>query len=278
MAATASAYRNSGERQSAKSDGLLSRQDVQALLDSADFSKDLGKRRYRNRHLRATLVGMWRAAGSLGKPPGKEILFFASVEGYSIEAGVCERQFRYNLRALEQIGILELVHPANSRIRPDYFRHTATHRLNLSKLRRRTTYQDFKNGRPAATPIRSQSPDAAPAAPAPQAVKPPVAQAASGAACRTTSSKPTRRLTPREGPELVKKMSELMRGYAGDQVARDGCMLWIGADHPYYRAPMTQENALIAACMTLGIPTECAREHLKLCSWKFEETDDGQGP
>lgn len=276
MAATASAYRNSGERQSAKTEGFLSREAVQSLLDSADFSKDLGKRRYRNRHLRATLVGMWKAAA---KPWGNEVLLFASVEGYSIEAGVCERQFRYNLRALEKIGVVELVYPANSRIRPDRFRHTATHRLNLSKLRRRTTYEDVKSSRKFATPIRSQSPaPAAAAAPPSQAVTPPASPAASGAVCRTTSPKPIRKLTPREGPELVKRMKDLMAGQVEYFSPADGFSVSISPGHPRYRAPMSQENALIAACMSLGIPTESAREHLKLCSWKFEEADDGQSP
>lgn len=69
-------------------------------------------------------------------------------------------------------------------------------------------------------------------------------------------------------------MIELMRGCEGHKQI-DGYWVDYLRDpddpDPRYRAPMTQEKALISACMTLGIPHEAAEEHLKLCRWTFEE-------
>ena len=162
MAATASAYRNSDSLQSGKKRDFLSRQDISEMLDGADLSRaaeaviikregrQKGHRNYRRRHLVAALKGIWRAASS---PYGNngEILCYASIEGYAIEAGVSERALRYNLRELERIGILQLVYAANTIRRP------ATYRLNLSALRRRRTYEEVKNSRPPrrALPLRS---------------------------------------------------------------------------------------------------------------------------
>lgn len=84
------------------------------------------------------------------------------------------------------------------------------------------------------------------------------------------TSRPPRRLTSREGPQLVAKVAELMRGYHGTVNTVSG-LVHVDESHPKYRAPMSQEHALTAACMTLGIPYEAAMEHLKLCRWKFDE-------
>src|SRR5882724_826801 len=163
MASTAKAYRNSDGSQSAKKSDFLSRSDIAELLDAVDFScdveativrragKEKGHRHYRRGHLVTALKGVWRAATS---PYGTgEILCFASVEGYAIEAVTSERAMRYKLRELERIGVIELVYAANTIRRP------ATYRLNISKLRERCrrTYQDVKNSRPAPTPLRPRA-------------------------------------------------------------------------------------------------------------------------
>jgi hypothetical protein len=163
MATTARAYRNPDGEKSAKKGLFLSRAEIAELIEAADFSRDReatiirrsgrekGNRHYRRGHLVSALKGIWRAATS---PFGTgEILCFASVEGYAIEAVTSERAMRYKLRELERIGIIELVYAANTIRRP------ATYRLNISKLRERCrrTYQDVKNSRPAPTPLRPRS-------------------------------------------------------------------------------------------------------------------------
>jgi hypothetical protein len=293
MAATASAYRNSDELQSAKKRDFLSREDISELIDGADFSRATdavvvrregrikGSRNYRRRHLVAALKGIWRAASN---PFGKgELLCFASVEGYAIEAGVSERALRYNLRELERIGVLQMVAAANTIRRP------ATYRLNLSALKRRRTYEQLKQSRPprrALHSMHSSSPPAQEAAPPQPPAAAPVAVASPPAPSTPKTGEEfadyflgamrggrARRLTPREGPKLVQTMVELMRGYTR-HVQIDGLSFKLQPDDPRYRAPMSQENAAIAAAMQLGIPHESVIEHLKLCQWKLpDETE-----
>lgn len=278
MATATSAYRNSPETQSPKKRDFLTRSDIAELLDAADFSREMdatiirragrekGRRTYRRRHLVAALKGIWRASTSPYSASG-EILCFASVEGYAIEAGVSERALRYNLRELEKIGVLQMVYAANTVRRP------ATYRLNLSVLRRRPTYDEIKKSRPPRRALHSihhhhSSPTAREAAPAAISAAPvPVPLPVQDP--ERESRRQARRLTPREGPKLVAKMAELMRGTT--RLAQlDGVGFNLQPDDPRYRAPMSQENAIIAACMTLGIAEADAREHLKLCCWKFE--------
>jgi hypothetical protein len=160
MATATSAYRNSTETQSLKRGEFLSRDDIAELLDAADFSRDSeatiirrsgrekGTRNYRRRHLVAALKGIWRASKRPYSSTG-EILCFAAVEGYAIEAGVSERALRYNLRELEKIGVLQMVFAANTIRRP------ATYRLNISALRRRRTYEEVKKSRPPRRALHS---------------------------------------------------------------------------------------------------------------------------
>jgi hypothetical protein len=364
---SASDYLNSGRTQSAKKEEVLSRADIAELLDAADFSCDLdatiirrsgkekGRRHYRRGHLVSALKGIWRASTS---PYGTgEILCFASVEGYAIEAVTSERAMRYKLRELERIGVIELVYAANTIRRP------ATYRLNISKLRERCrrSYQQVKDGRAAATPIRprashskyrsspapAQEPSSpsTPVAPAPvPAVAPapgsrqeqrlrdlrrqlvshmrtwanedqPV-EAALAAAVKAFSLssgevkqhleaveyryerqwKPSsaplssvevlppehdhrdrrrapKPLTSRERTNLAREMAVLMRGYTRHVEAVGGYSYDLQPDDPRYRPPMSQEHALIAACMKLCIPIEDAREALKLSGHNI----DGEG-
>ena len=131
------------------------------------------------------------------------------------------------------------------------------------------TYAEHKEAakrgeHPNVIPMKPAAPTQPPLPPAPAAPKP---ERAKPAAHRSTERAPNeakpRQLTSREGPRLVNEMRRLMRGYMGSQTGREGA-LWIGPEHPQYREPMSQENALTAACINLAIPETSAREFLKL--------------
>lgn len=251
-AATASAYPNSGNQNSGKNTPLFTRESLENLFENCDL---------RPHHVNM-LAAMWRAAG---KPTGKEIFFFAAVEGYRIEARYKSRRaVQYNLRALasEKLGVLELVHGPNTIRRP------ATYRLRTDRLGKRQTYADIKKNRKSPHSISQVFPPPPPQDAA-TTQSPQVAVVVATPAREPV--RPPRRLTPREGPKLIAQMTELMRGYTRHR-QMDGYAWDLSPDDPRYRAPMTQENALISACMTLGIPYEAALEHLKLCQWKFEES------
>lgn len=92
-----------------------------------------------------------------------------------------------------------------------------------------------------------------------------------------STERPLRRLTPREGPKLVNEMRRLMQGVTHIRQL-DGYSFDLHRDDPRYRPPMSQENALIGACMNLGIPEQAAREFLKLLPRSLDEGEEGQGP
>jgi hypothetical protein len=268
MASTVAAYRNSDSASSGKSGAFLSRGSIETLFENCDL---------RPHHVNM-LAAMWRAAG---KPHGKEIFLFAAVEGYRIEARYkSRRSVQYNLRQLAdpKVGAIELVHGANTIRRP------ATYRLRVEALGKRQTYTDFKNQRkaPHSVPRRPAPPNA----PAPAAAPPTKFEEAArfldakrGHATPAPTPQPggrpqrtraPRRLTSREGPQLVARMAELMRGCKGRVNTSQG-LIFVDEDDYRYREPLPQDKALIAACMSLGIAEDDAREHLKLCCWKFDE-------
>jgi DNA-binding Lrp family transcriptional regulator len=248
-ASTQIEYRNSDAAQSAKKREFLSRDEIGELLDTADFSRDTeavivrkgvrekGRRNYRRRHLVAALKGIWRAS-TRPYSSGGEILCFASVEGYAIEAGVSERALRYNLRELEKIGVLQMVHPANSIRRP------ATYRLNLTALRRRRTYDEIKKSRPprrALHSIHHSSPPAQEAAKtttaAPVVVPAPVTVAPDPS--QFTGSRPQDRVRKLRQALAVKMIQQIKAG-------------------------STKENALTMAAMSCGLTYDEAEEQLKV--------------
>jgi hypothetical protein len=125
------------------------------------------------------------------------------------------------------------------------------------------TYADHK--RANVTDISARKPaQRSPEPPPPPAPADPVRQAAAEHAHRNPvhAASSARKLTPREGPKLVNEMRRLMKGYKGSQNGPSG-MYFVGPDHPQYREPMSQDNALIAACMNLAIPLESAEDFLK---------------
>jgi hypothetical protein len=286
MATATSAYRNSDETQSLKRGEFLSRDDIAKLLDAADFSRDSeatiirrsgrekGTRNYRRRHLVTALKGIWRASKEPYSSTG-EILCFAAVEGYAIEAGVSERALRYNLRELEKIGVLQMVFAANTIRRP------ATYRLNLSALRRRRTYDEVKKSRPPRRALHSIHHSSPPAQEPAKAAAPPVNTAAPVAvapvrdAHRSSSPPAISRGEDRVRKlrlDLMTKWTELKRGYCGSVNTSQG-LLYIDEDHPRYRAPMSSENAWIAALTFFQISEKEARDKLKLTYGKLEDSE-----
>jgi hypothetical protein len=176
--------------------------------------------------------------------------------------------------------MLELMYRANQWIRPKCYRHTATHRLNLSLLerKRQRSYQESKGLRRVAEPFRPQRVESAEPSsppPTPPAPEPTGVPSELGAAPAHRNAKGISRAQDRERAlrmELSNKVTALMKGNCGSIETREG-LRFVSPGDPDYRAPMTSENALIAACMQLGIgDVEQGRALLKL--WKFEEPTD----
>lgn len=258
MASTARAYLNSDASSSAKSRGF-SRADLETLFEECDLP----------RHLVNFITGAWRASG---KPSGAEVYFFATVEGYRIEGRYrSERTVRYNLRKCEQLGILEKVYEPNSWIRANYYRHTATHRLNISALKRRQTYQHFKNNRPLAQPLPPQSvkenptpvlaqPKCEPPQTAPIALTPQ----------RQAEHRQIGRHTRRDCAKLIALIVQLMRGRTHGEFG------WkLAPDDERYRAPMSRDAAIEAACRSFSWTVESAMDAMKFHGYNVATDSDG---
>lgn len=213
---------------------------------------------------RHTLAAIYRAAGSpLAKDANHGILLWPAIKGVMIEAQIAERTARYHLRQLEQLKVIEKVYEANARIRPDYFRHTATYRLLVPNLKQRQNYARYKATLPLAMPKRSQSVKAEAAehvspAPAPQPIATP----------QPSPQKPPRKLTSRECSKLVGLVKQFKQGCTYIGAGREGMGRKLSPGDPEYQAPMNQEEAIVAACKELGAPIESAIEALKLAGWK----------
>ena len=183
-------------------------------------------------------------------------------------------------------GVIRELYPANvwvGRERARRFRRSATYELNPVKLVPAKSWDEWHAEKLAAKPApRRIGPERSSSPPAQQAAthtpQPPTAASVPVTPPPMSDSyragRKPRRLTSREGPQLVAKMAELMRGYTRHRQL-DGYSFALLPEDPRYRAPMSQGKALISACMTLGITEEDAREHLKLCCWKFEEAEQG---
>lgn len=288
MASTAPAYRESGRQNSEKARAFFSQEKLASLISSLPIKPNL----------RSSFAAWWRICTS---PAGTEIQLFKELKAHAREAQISERTARYHRRAFENLQLVEVAHPANSK-----FRRPTTHRLKIETLVKRpwTTCPScghrhqraeecgclVKYGKSERTcrcaprhaapvpirPSRSSHSSPSPAqerAASPTSLPPATAAPVPAAAVQQReTSRPPRRLTSREGPQLVAKVAELMRGYHGTVNTVSG-LVHVDESHPKYRAPMSQEHALTAACMTLGIPYEAAMEHLKLCRWKFDEPE-----
>jgi hypothetical protein len=156
------------------------------------------------------------------------------------------------------------------------FMRVPTYEFDIEKFRRAPrckelrhfdarTYAEYKeaaergehpNVREFPSPPRNDPPPPKPPAPA-------VPQPTRKVAEHRSNQQYARKLTSREGPKLVNEMRRLMQGVKG-QLGVDRLWIEYAPNDPRYRAPMSQENALIAACMNLAIPESAAREFLKL--------------
>jgi hypothetical protein len=208
----------------------------------------------------------------------------------AIELGVCRRTAQRRVKRLKDLKVLVEIGEANKyfKNRPHDFRPSFTYQANPDAVAPRPTWQDFEKMRPTHRRLKVKSAtqhhrrvvaissppvqEAASAATSPFPRPADAAPVAGSPAPRKTLGRAPRRLTSREGPALVAKMAELMRGYTRHKQL-DGYAFNLEPDDPRYRAPLSQAKALIAACMTLGITEDDAREHLKLCCWQFEEAE-----
>lgn len=183
---------------------------------------------------------MYKAASY---PTGANLRMWPALAGIALNAQIAERTARYHLRQLEALHVIEREYSANSRIRPRYFRHTATYKLRLDRLVARPDYEHYKDSRPLTMPERKgpQREDEPP--PAPPQLLPPAPP---------PSDAPP--LTTRQRRELVQRIPRLMKGFKGSIVppgSRDGCSVWVGPDDPAYREPMSKPEAILEACRSM---------------------------
>lgn len=278
MATTVTALHNSDVRPSGKWP-----RDLAPWFESCDLPD----------HLRATILVML-------KRDRQGLQLWMCITRLAVELGVCRRTVQRRIRRLEEFKVIKRVFEANTRPfpeRPDYFRPSATYEAHPEAVKIRPTWKEFEGMRAthrrfrvksatqhwrcqksphllrssAHSSLPAQEP-AAQTAPLSTAFPVPLAPVPPRDSLRQPSERKPRRLTSREGPQLVAKMAELMRGCYGSMPTKFGESVWVDEDDSCYRAPMSQEKALISACMTLGITEEDAREHLKLCCWKFAES------
>lgn len=283
MATTVTALHNSDARPSGKWP-----RDLAPWFESCDLPD----------HLRTTILVMLRR-------DRQGLQLWMCITRLAVELGVCRRTVQRRIRRLEEFKVIRRIFEANTRPfpeRPDYFRPSATYEAHPEAVKIRPTWKDFEGMRATHRRFRVKSATqhwrrqksphllrtsghsslpaqeaALQAAPRSAAAPVPVGPVPPRDSLGQPSGRKSRRLTSREGPQLVAKMAELMRGHTRQQQI-DGYSFNLQPDDPRYRAPMSQEKALISACMTLGITEEDAREHLKLCCWKFEDSQQEGTP
>lgn len=269
----AAAYRSSDDSGSAKERPFFTVAEIEKFFETCP--EDILSRRFRH-----FLRHAWIAAG---RPFGSEILFFKAVDNYRKACYYkSPTTARLNLRAAEKLGLLEVAHRDASGnchhiwIRPrtatdkGLYRRVTTHRLPVGLLMK---WRELHRGQKAeVTPIRKPAqPTEKPLPPAPAAPLPKREQPAANTPAKHDHRSPqrnpsssSRKLTSREGPRLVNEMRRLMRGCSSFIEQQSGLEITLRPEDPRYRAPLSQEEALVAACANLGIPYEAAREHLKL--------------
>jgi hypothetical protein len=281
----AAAYRNPDDSGSAKERPFFTVTDLQKFFEPCPGHP------VKYRCLR-TIQGMFLALEKrLGKKlQGGNFEFCLAVEDYRDGADYrSPTTVRVNLRLAEKLGYIEAVYGTDEMGHPrrDHFWHRPRTKQDKGLYRRVATYrlnphlllkwrELHRSHKAEVTPIRRPAKPADPEQPLPPAPavpqQPKREQPAASApmkqehrsAQRNVSPSPLRKLTPREGPKLVNEMRRLMRGCGSVIEQHSGLEISLRADDPRYRVPLSQEDALVAACANLGIPYESAREHLKL--------------
>jgi hypothetical protein len=268
MAATASAYRNSEELKS----GNFAPSQPSPLVRRIDSSRLPGRL---SRTLRCLVVVSRQGPD-----------FWASTFAVRIESGVSYRTVQRHIDELERMKVLQKKHEANSFVPGFGMRRTCTYALHPEAgkhLAARETFSQWRdrNRRNAPSRFRPQrashssrvtgtTAQQSPAKPTPVPIT--AAEVPSKSASATHERAP-RSLTPREGRNLVKAVQERMEGIT-ERVQVDGLSYRLKPDDPRYFAPMSEESALVSACMALGIPYDSAKEHLKRCRKPETEGSD----
>lgn len=190
---------------------------------------------------------------------------------------VCRRTVQHRLHEALDMGVLEMVYPANSRIRyrgQVVFRHTATYRLNPDKLVPRLTWEEWQQSlpvrKPAAgtdcrRPVGSEDSAAENNSSAQPTSSP---QAAASSPANISGPAPVarhvRQLTSRERSRLVEAVAQYMRGHTHSGSGRDGLGVRLSPGDPQYEAPMNLRDAILAACKLHLFPIESAVLALRL--------------
>jgi hypothetical protein len=261
------------------------------------------------RHLRTTLLHALQVAEVLTGNDHRQIRteFFVSFDETAGQMSVYRRTVQRNFHRLIQEGLLEVVKFTDAKSRePDqlynvwvndkHFRRPRTFRLNLEKLRSKPRCREYRHWgmrdiheqrafesgrrppqheRRISSPMRPASPASclsgqpAPSpAPSPSPSGPQEARPARVEFSR--SGHRIRELRSHEASKLVARMRELMEGTYG-KVGIDGLWVAYEAGDSRIRPALPRDQALISACLTLGINPEQAREYLKLFPEKLLE-------
>src|SRR5580692_11599054 len=220
-ASTATAYRNSGDSQSANQRHFFTRAEIEEFFATCPSQLLGGSKSRRFRHF---LRHMWVAAG---RPFGGDVQLFNAVSDYRKACEYrSESTVRYNLRAAEDLGLLEIAHRDRRGnchhiwIRPrtesdnGLYRRVTTHRLPIALLvkwrqaHRAESTADVTPIRKPALPTAPPPKSPAPAAPLPQRSVP----AAEKPEHRGTERAPQPKLTKREAAKVVADLAGLMKG------------------------------------------------------------------
>jgi hypothetical protein len=203
---------------------------------------------------------------------------------------VCRRTVQHRLHEAMDMGVLEMVYPANSRIRyrgQVVFRHTATYRLNPDKLVPRLTWEEWQQTLPVRKPAAgtdcrrpagsedsaAENTSSTPPTSSPQATASSPAQNISGPAPVSTR---IRQLTSRERSRLVEAVAQYMRGHTYSGSGRDGFGSKLSPGDPQYEAPMNLRDAILAACKLHLFPIESAVLALRLAGHLVPENISAQ--
>ena len=223
-------------------------------------------------HLRAHLMAMFSCA------QGATVTLWPSVINVAKREGIARSTVQRRNRKLRDLRILTIEHMANTHINPKHFRRSTTYRLHPENLPVRPKLPEGER------PHRSIARHAA-------HKRPPQPESVVTKPSETLGSRQSER-ERKLRLQLTEKIAELMKpqGRPPSNAGRTGpdpnctkCKgtgLWEHQGHPgklwachcvpepddpHYRPGMTEENALIAACMALGIgDVEKGRELLKL--------------
>jgi hypothetical protein len=269
-ASTATAYRNSGDSQSANQRHFFTRAEIENFFETCPA--ELLSRRFRH-----FLRGMWIAAG---RPFGADVQLFKAVGDYRKACYYrSDSTVRYNLRAAEDLGLLEIAHRDRRGnchhiwIRPrtdsdnGLYRRVTTHRLPISLLMQwRQAHRAESAGE--VTPIRKPAlPTApppkspAPAAPAPQRATP----AAEKPEHRSTERAPQPKLTKRDCAKFVANMAVVMKGCTHSEYGTE-----LEPGDPRYRPKLSWRAALSAVCERWHRTEESVIEALKFWGYQME--------